>query len=56
MSNSRKLRAIHGGRLTRNRRLWTGKRRDTGATYVGSASNADVSRALRKRADEASAR
>jgi hypothetical protein len=49
MSNTRKLRALNGGRLTRDRRTWTGKRRDTGATYVGRASSADESRAMRKR-------
>jgi hypothetical protein len=53
MSNSRKLRTLNGGRLTRHRWLWTGKRRDTGATHVGRASNADMNRAERKRVQEA---
>jgi hypothetical protein len=53
MSNSRKLRELNGGRLTRPRRTWTGKRRDTGATYVGRSSNADMRRSTRLRAEEA---
>jgi hypothetical protein len=53
VSNSRKLRELNSGRLSRPRRAWRGKRRDTGATYVGKSSTADERRSLRLRAEEA---
>jgi hypothetical protein len=53
VSTRRKLRTINGGRLTRPRHTWTGKRRDTGATYVGTNSHAGERRGLRKRVEEA---